>query len=155
MIQIGDKAPDCALRTDDGTSISLFDLKGRALSVFLVGREVPATVNSLLTALTEQTERFLALEVSPMVVLSDPEAQLGANPGATNPYLIAVDAELSLHKQFQGVDGKELGVFILDEDSVVIDVIPVLPPLELVRLAVERVVRLHHQGNGKENENLV
>ncbi|MCP4199872.1 MAG: redoxin domain-containing protein [Proteobacteria bacterium] len=142
MIQTGDKAPNGHIRTREGTSISLLDLKGRSLAVFLLGHLDPATVNDLLTALTEHTDRFLTLAVSPIVVLSEPNKQLRNHPRAADaPYLITVDVDLSLHKQFQGVDGTDVRVWIMDDNGVVIDTIPVLPPVEQVRLAVERAGR--------------
>jgi peroxiredoxin len=155
MIQTGDKAPDGNLRTSEGTSISLLDLRGRSLAVFLLGHTEPATVNDLLTALTEHTDRFLALAVSPIVVLTEPGTQLRYHPQTEKvPYLIMVDADLSLHKQFQGVDGKDVRVWIMDDDGVVIDTIPVLPPVEQVRLAVERAGRPYPRNRPEKNENL-
>jgi peroxiredoxin len=153
MIQTGDKAPNGNLRTSEGTSISLHDLKGRSLAVFLLGHLDPATVNDLLTALTDHTDRFLALAVSPIVILTEPGTQLRYHPHARNaPYLITVDADLSLHKQFQGVDGKDVRVWLMDDDGVVIDTIPLLPPLEQVRLTAERAGRPYPRNRPEKNE---
>ncbi len=143
MIQVGNSVPDMDLRTLSGTPISLRDLKGRSLTLFLLGHSPPPAVNSLLTALTEHTDRFLTLDVSPLVVLTNPDHQLGEYPRADHaPYLITVDADFSLHKQFQGVDGKDVGVWLIDDNSVVIDTIPVLPPVELVRLSAKRASKI-------------
>ena len=153
MIQVGDKAPDIDLRTLAGTPISLSDLKGRAVIVFLLGGTMAPAINSLLTALTEHTDRFLDLDISPIAVLTKPEEQLGNYPQATSaPYLIMVDHNLSLHEQFQGIDGKEVSVWLIDEHSVVIDTIPVLPPVELVRLSAERARKIHRRTVSNENE---
>jgi peroxiredoxin len=153
MIQTGDKAPDGNLLTREGTSISLVDLKGRSLAVFLLGHLDQDTVSGLLTALTEHTDRFLALAVSPIVVLKEPDRQLSDHPrAAATPYLITADADLSLHQQFQGIDGEDVRVWIIDDTGVVTDTIPVLPPGELVRLAVERAGRPNPGGGSEKNE---
>ena len=149
MIQPGDTVPEGEIRTGAGTSISLGDLRGRAVAVFLLGRVGPAFVAELLTALTEHIHRLLALQVSPMVVLSDPDKQLdSASRRESVPYLISVDQNLFLHQQFQVVDVDDVGVWLIDENSVITDVIPALPPGELVRLCVKRATRTLADADG-------
>ena len=142
MIQPGDAVPQGEIRTGAGTSISLCDLRGRAVAVFLLGRAGPAFVAELLAVLTEHIQRLLALQVSPIVVLSHTDQQPGVTPlQQSAPYLVAIDPKLFLHQQFQVVESGDVGVWLIDENGVVADVIPALPPLELVRLCIKRARR--------------
>ena len=71
MITIGDTVPEIKLRTDEGTPLSLADLKGRAFVLFMLGETFSPTVERLLNALSKNVNRFLTLDVSPIAVLGD------------------------------------------------------------------------------------
>ncbi|MCP4599894.1 MAG: redoxin domain-containing protein [Proteobacteria bacterium] len=143
MIRIGDHIPDIDLRTDEGTPISLTDLKGRSLILFMLGETFTPTVERLLNVIAQNTGRFLALNMSPIAVLGEPASQLGAFRERNDvPFIMISDPALVLHRHFIEKDGHGVEVWITDEEGVVIEMIPMLPPTELVSVTVDRARRL-------------
>lgn len=152
MIRIGDMLPDVDVRTDEGTPLSLTDLNGRATAVFLCGPKLSGSVEQLLAVLSENTGRFLSLNMSPVVVLGESTETLSAFREKKDvPFLLLSDGDLSLHREFRGKDGDDVGVWIADPDGTVVEVLPLLPPVEQVRLAVERASRTHRLSSAFEN----
>ena len=142
MIQVGDRVPDIELRTDQATPLSLTDLHGRTLAVFLSGETFTPTVEQLLAVLEENTDHFLTQDVSPIVVLGESAERLSDFRKQKNlPYLMISDPGLELHNRLRGEDGLKFGVWIFDQDGVAMEVIPSLPPTELVRFTADRAGR--------------
>ncbi len=153
MIRVGDKIPDIELRTDEGTPLALTDLAGRAIVVFMLGEGFTPTVERLLRVLGKNTGRFLAIDVSPVAVLGETTDQLAEFREHNDvPYLLISDPALSLHRRLMGEDGYEVGVWIVDEESVTRETIPTLPPTELVALAAERAQRFRAGKSTKRDE---
>lgn len=142
MIQIGDKIPNIELRTDEGTPLSLTDLKGRALAVFLLGEAFSPTTERLIHVLSEYAETFLAEDVSPIPVSGQSARHLAQFREQNDvPFLLISDQNLLLHRTLRDKDGNGVNVWLLDAEGVVIDTIPVLPPTELTRVVLERIRR--------------
>lgn len=151
MIRIGETVPNIELRTDEGTPLSLTDLKGRALVVFLLGESFNPTSEQLLSLLSENIGRFLALDSSPIAVLGESPEKLAEYREIHDlPFMFISDPAFKLHRKLKGDNLLELGVCVVGSDSVVTETLPSLPPTELVRLAIERMSRMRR---GKENQN--
>lgn len=143
MIRIGETVPGIELRTDEGTPLSLTDLKGRVLVIFLLGKVFTADAERLLGFLSENTGRFLSMESSPVVVLGEPPERLAEFRDIHDaPYMFLSDPALKLHRELTGDDLQGLGVCVINKESVVTETIPSLPPTELIRLVVERMGRI-------------
>ncbi len=139
MILKGDSIPDIELRTDEGTPLSLSDLKGRSIVVFMLGATLTKTTKQLLQVLGDNTGRFLAIDTSPIAVSGEPVSTLAALRNQKNPpYILVSDRGLQLHGYLGGKGKDGSGVWIVDHEGCVMDTLPLLPPVELVRLACER-----------------
>jgi thioredoxin-dependent peroxiredoxin len=148
MIGIGDKVPDFQLRTDEGTPLSLPDLKGRGTAVFLLGTTFTPTVERLFEVLARNVERFLALDISPIAVLGESVDSLAGYRSHNDvPFLLISDDKLHLHGSLG--HGKENApmVWLIDKTGTVIDMLPMLPPSELISVAVDRAARLTREKN--------
>jgi peroxiredoxin len=144
MIRVGARVPEIEARTDEGTPISLGDMEGRGLVVFLLGEMAP-DVENFLSMLSDNTGRFLALDFSPVAVLGESVDKLAAyRERCEAPYLLLSDANFSLHRRLRGSDGEGVGVWIIDETGLVIDTVPMLPAADLVSLAYHKASRVAH-----------
>ncbi|MDJ0766194.1 MAG: redoxin domain-containing protein [Myxococcota bacterium] len=144
MIQIGETVPDMGVRTDEGTPLSLADLKGRAIAIFLLGESFSPTGERLLSVLADSADQFMAFDMSPIPILGETADSLADYREANDvPFLLISDKELRLHKHLRGDDGEGVGVWIVDTQGKIIDTIPVLPPTELTRVVLERIARSH------------
>jgi peroxiredoxin len=143
MIVKGDKVPELTLRTDEGTPLSLTDLKGRSLAVFLLGETFSPTVERLFEVLTRNISRFLSLEVSPVVAIGESVESLATYRSEHDvPFLMMSDVANRLHQAMGNLGGSSPAVWLVNRDGTVLDVIPMLPPTELVSVAVERASRV-------------
>ena len=143
MIGIGDKVPDMQLRTDEGTPLSLQDLQGRGTAIFLLGASFTPTVERLFDVLTRNVGRFLAIDISPVAVLGENVEQLADYRGRNDvPFLLMSDESLRLHMALGHGKQNAPMVWIVDNGGSVLDMLPMLPPSELVSVAVDRAARL-------------
>jgi len=143
MIAIGDTIPELELRTDEGTPLSLQDLKGRGTAVFLLGPSFSPTVERLFEVLTRNVGRFLSLDISPVAVLGESVEQLAAYRSHNDvPFLLMSDEHLRLHRALGREKENAPMVWIVDKTGKVLDMLPMLPPSELVAVAVDRAARL-------------
>ena len=134
--------PSLALRTDEGTPITLRDLRGRALVIFLLGETFTSTAERSLDVLTEHIGHFMTLECSPVVVLGEPVERLAAYRERNDvPFLLLSDHGLALHERITGKETIGVGACIVDARGAVIDILPMLPPTELIRLTLDRLHR--------------
>lgn len=142
MITIGDRVPDTALRTDEGTPLELPDLNGRAFALFLLGPTLHPNAEILLGEIADATERFLSLEVSPVAVCGESVESLAEYRKRHDPpFLLLSDGEMAMHRRFRSGDEDPATAWIVDKQGRVIDVIPSLPFGELVYLAVSRAAK--------------
>lgn len=142
MIAIGDTVPKIEMRTDEGTPLSLTDLAGRAVCVFLLGEAPADAVDGILDELHHHIDGFFDCEVSPVVVLSEAVEGLEKRRGANDmPFLLLSDSRMRAHGAFKGDDGGQATAWIVDAAGVVLDVIPMLPPGELVAVAEDRAAK--------------
>ncbi len=144
MIRVGDKISDIELRTDEGTPLSLADLHGRALALFLLGKTFTPSIEHLLLMLAQNTGRFLAFDVSPIAVVGVPASQLAAFREQNDmPFILVSDPNYILHHSFMEKDGRDVEVWIVDQHGIVVEMVPMLPPAELISLAINRARRVH------------
>ena len=142
MIKAGDKVPNIELRTDEGTPMALTDLRGRSFVLFMLGEMFSPTVERLLTVLAKDTPRFLTLDCSPIAAIGEPMGRLAAYRDQHRvPFVMISDAGHRLHQQMNGDQREAAGAWIVDRTGTVVDVVPILPPSELVRLALIGVNR--------------
>ncbi len=143
MIGIGDKAPALPLRTDEGTPLSLEDLKGRATAVFLLGKAFSPTVERLFEVLTRNINRFMVLDLSPVAVLGETVEHLEQYRNHNDvPFLLMSDEKLKLHAAFEHAGDNSPMVWLVDKDGIILDMLPMLPPSELVAVVADRAARL-------------
>ena len=142
MIRGGQKVPDVELRTDEGTPVSLADFSGRATVVFLLGELFSPTGERLLKVLSQNTDRFLSLNFSPVAVSGEQVVELKKYSKLNKvPYLLVSDVSCKLHKVLREDDGEGISVWIISDEGEVIDAVPILPPTELVNVVLERINR--------------
>ena len=153
MIGIGDKVPDLQLRTDEGTPLSLQDLKGRGFAVFLLGATFTPTVERLFEVMTRNVGRFLALDISPVAVLGESVDNL-ANYRNRNdvPFLLLSDDKLQLHILLGNEKENAPMVWLADKDAQILDMLPMLPPSELVSVTVDRAARLTRKNDADDSD---
>ena len=142
MITTGDTVPDIELRTDEGTPLSLADLKGRALCLFLLGSAFTPTVERLLDLISKNVSRFFSLNISPIAVLGESADHLGDHREEKDaPFILIADERFALHECFRGRDDNLAAVWLVGEEGVVLDVVPMLPPTELLGVTLDRTSR--------------
>ena len=142
MIAVGDKIPDLKVRTDEGTPLNLSDLKGRSFVLFLLGETFSPTVERLLDVLAKKVSRFLTLDISPIAVLGDSVENLADYREQSNaPFLLFSDDEMALHRRLRGEDQNLAIAWIVDKEGTVADIMPYLPPTELISMTVDRASR--------------
>jgi peroxiredoxin len=150
MIAIGDKIPETKLRTDEGTPLALTDLKGRAFVLFVLGPSFTPTVERLLDELSKNVSRFLSLDVSPIALVGDTVENLADyRDHYDTPFLLISDEDLTLHSQLRGDDESLATAWIVDKEGTVVDIVPFLPPSELIAMTRERVTRSIFAGGRK------
>ena len=143
MIGKGDKVPEYAMRTDEGTPLALTDLKGRSLAVFMLGETFSPTVERLFDVLSRNVSRFLSLDVSPVAIIGETVESLATYRDHHDvPFLLISDPANRLHDLMGTLGGGSPAVWLVSRDSTVVDVIPMLPPTELVSVAVDRATRV-------------
>jgi peroxiredoxin len=142
MITTGDTVPDIELRTDEGTPLALTDLKGRALCLFLLGAAFTPTVERLLDLISKNIGRFLSLNASPIAVFGDSVDSLAEHRAEKDaPFILISDESFALHDRFRGKDDNLAAVWIINEAGVVLDIVPMLPPTELLGVTLDRTSR--------------
>jgi peroxiredoxin len=125
------------MRTDEGTPLSLADLRGRAFALFLLGDDFSAAVERLLIVLSEETGRFFSMNCSPIAVMGAPCERMAAFREQHDvPYVMISDSDLALHGKFTGETDRSGGAWIVNRHGIVVDIVPALPPSELVRLSL-------------------
>jgi peroxiredoxin len=143
MIGKGDRVPDHAMRTDEGTPLALSDLKGRNLAVFMLGATFSPTVERLFDVLTRNVSRFLSVDVSPVAVIGETVESLATYRDQHDvPFLLISDTTQTVHDLMGSLGGGSPAVWLVNRESMVIDIIPMLPPTELVSVAVDRATRV-------------
>ncbi len=143
MIRAGETIPDVELRSDEGTPIALPDFKGRGLVVFLLGDAFSPTVERLLRVLAENTKQFMEMNFSPIAALGEPASQLVKFRKQNDvPFLLVSDLSFALHTGLRGDDGEGVAAWIVSDESIVLDVVPTLPPTELVNVVLGRLEKL-------------
>lgn len=142
MIPIGSKAPGVELRTDESTLLCLEDFRGRAVALFLLGPKFSAVGERTMALLSEAAEKFLALECSPAVLIGETAEALAEYRTVNDtPFLLLSDERMMLHHIIGGEREQRIGACLIDAAGMVAELVPVLPPSELVRLTLDRVAR--------------
>ena len=143
MIGIGDSVPDLQLRTDEGTPLSLLDLKGRGFTVFLLGAAFTPTVERLFEVMTRNIGRFLALDISPIAVLGESVDNLTDYRSRNDvPFLLLSDEQLQLHAVLGNEKENAPMVWLVNNEAKILDMLPMLPPSELISVTIDRAARL-------------
>lgn len=153
MIALGSPVPSLELRTDEGTPISLRDLQGRALALFLLGTSFTPTAERLLDVLSQNAGQFLTQDFSPVAVMAQDVAALCAFRQRQDvPFILLSDADSRLQQAITGDESCRVGACLIDERSTVVEILPLLPPTELVRMTVERISRLRAARTAKKEK---
>jgi peroxiredoxin len=99
-------------------------------------------VERLLDLLDRNINRFLSFDVSPIAVFGDSVENLADHRSERNvPFILLSDENFELHDHFRGSDGNLAAVWIVNNDSIVLDIVPMLPPTELVAVSIDRAHR--------------
>ncbi len=143
MIGTGDQISDVLLKTDEGTPLSLSDFKGRSVALFFVGKTITQSTEMLFEELAKRLEQFLNLDISPLIISGESAAQLAAYRNKKDvPFVLLSDERFKFHTEL-GYGKPGAPTFLLiDNNSVVIDMVPFLPPVEQVSVAEERALKL-------------
>jgi peroxiredoxin len=142
MIPIGSKAPAVELRTDESTLLCLDDFRGRSIALFLLGPRFSAVGERTIALLSEYSGKFLALECSPVVLIGETTDALSEYRSVNDvPFVLLSDEKLTLHRIIGGEREQRIGVCVIDAKGMVAELVPMLPPSELVRLTLARVAR--------------
>jgi peroxiredoxin len=155
MIPIGSKAPTVELRTDESTLLCLDDFRGRTLALFLLGPRFSGLGERTLALLCETAEKFLALECSPVVLIGESAEALAEYRSVNDmPFLLLSDEDLKLHRIIGGEREQRIGACLIDSSGAVAELVPVLPPSELVRLTLDRVARSCPPQSGSSRDSI-
>jgi peroxiredoxin len=120
--------------------------------VFLLGEFSP-TSERLLKVLSEATDQYLSLDFSPVAVSGESVFELAKYHKQNDvPFLLVSDASYEFHKRLRGDDGEGISVWIVSEESEVIDTVPIMPPTELVNVVLERITRFYRGQKQQEEE---
>jgi hypothetical protein len=65
------------------------------------------------------------------------------------PFLLMSDEDLALHRCLRGDDESLATAWIVDKNGKVMDIIPFLPPTELIAMTAERVAKAVFEGGKK------
>ena len=141
---IGAPAPTAEGRTDEGTPISLADFKGRALAVFVLGRDLNRAARTLLAQLAKRAPEFLAAECSPVAISAEPAEMLAEIRDSEGlPFLMISDTELGIHRALTGAaPAGPSGVWLFDSSGAVVAAVPSLGPKEQISAAVAALARV-------------
>jgi peroxiredoxin len=141
---IGDPAPACEGRTDEGTPISLADFKGRALAVFLLGRRLDRAARTFLSRLAERTPEILAAECSPLAISGEPAEALAELRGASAlPFVLVSDTDLGIHRALAGsAPPGPSGAWLFDGAGTLIASVPPLGPREQIAAVIAALARV-------------
>ncbi len=143
MIALGSPIPSLELRTDESTPLSLRDLKGRSLALFLLGEGFTPTAERLLDVLSQNAGQFLSRDYSPVAIIAeDVEALSAFRHKQDVPFILLSDAGCRLQRTITGDENSSVGACLIDERSTVVEILPLLPPTELVRMIIERISRV-------------
>jgi peroxiredoxin len=141
---IGDQAPTCEGRTDEGTPISLADFKGRSLAVFLLGRALNRATRTFLSQLAKRTPELLAAECSPLAISAEPAEMLAELRDASAlPFLLISDTELGIHRALAGsVPPGPSGAWLFDGDGALVASVPALGAKEQIAAVLAALARV-------------
>lgn len=150
MITAGDTVPEIELRTDEGTPLALTDIRGRALCLFLLGSAFTPTIERLLELLGKNVNRFLSMNISPVVVFGDSVENLADHRASNDaPFILLSDEAFALHERFRGNEENLAAVWLINENGTVLDIVPMLPPTELLAVTLERAARVFAEDRRK------
>jgi peroxiredoxin len=136
---IGRSLPSCVGRTDEGTPVSLQDFRGRALAVFPGGEED----GSLARFVAHSANKFLALEVSAIVIATCSEDDLAALRSRERlPMVMLSDFSRDIHRFFECPQKGFCPAFLADEEGHIAAAISPSAPEARVRAVLEAASRL-------------
>jgi len=140
---IGKELPRDTGRTDEGTPISLFDFKGRAIAVFLTGDGVLSSQLKLVRQLKEASKEFLSYNCSPIWVSTESEEILAAARDLDKlPFMIISDFSKEIHNEMQyDFSSDKINVWIADDKGKIISAIPSMEPISLVNATIAALPR--------------
>ncbi len=144
---IGKKLPQNTGRTDEGTPISLFDFKGRAIAVFFTGEGILSSDLVLVRKLKEASKEFLLYNCSPVWVSTESEEILAAARDLDKlPFMIISDFSKEIHNEMQydfSLDklSDKIEVWIADDKGKIISAIPSMEPGSLVNATMAALPR--------------
>ena len=146
-LRLGDRAPRTDGRTDEQTPISFTDFFGRAFAAFLIGTGFGREQIEMLSYLKSQSEAFLNLQCSPIVVSGEPHEVLAAcRQSEKLPFILISDTSLGIHEVITGDgSGNSKGVWLFDENGVVQAVVPPMGPKEQIDAALVAKFRLEKE----------
>ena len=141
---IGDPAPTAEGRTDEGTPISLADFKGRALAVFLLGRDLNRATRTILSQLAKRTPEFLAAECSPVAISTEPAEMLAElRDSEALPFLMISDTELGIHRALTGAaPAGPSGAWLFDRAGAAVASVPPLGSKEQISAVLAALDRV-------------
>lgn len=135
-MRAGDRVPDVELRTDEGTPLRFADLEGRALAVFFLGAADDPESLALLRALARRAAAFLAVDVSPLVVLAASIPTLEALRARLDPpFLLLACANPDVAPDPESPGGLS-GAWVVSPGGIVIEALPKLAAEEMAALAL-------------------
>lgn len=144
MKRVNDIVPTNTVRTDEGSPISLIDLAGRALAIFLTAHLSDSEIIGVVRDLSLRTRDFLDLSCSPLLVTAAEVATLdGWRRSSKIPFVMISDPSLALHGQLYGGGGEPAtAAWIVDEDSRLVAAVPATENELIVELALETLGRI-------------
>ena len=141
---IGKDIPMDTARTDEGTPVSLYDFKGRALVLFLSGEGLTQKNRILVKHMKATTKYFLKYECSPVWISTDSEQILAATRRMYDlPFMIISDFAKEIHSNFGfNFNDNKIAVWVTDKNSKIIYTMPSMEPVELVNATLQALERV-------------
>ena len=137
--------PQAIGRTDEGTPVSLCDLKGRAVAVFLTGETMDENTTTLFKSIATAIEDFSGMDYSPVVVSTQPEEVLAASRELHGlPFMMISDFSRDIHRKLGfGIQEEFAKVWIADDECEIVAVVPPMSSEEQVSATIEAITRVH------------
>jgi len=115
----GAPAPAVKVKTDEGTPLSLRDLRGRKIAVFLTARFPEEYLVAILPLLSERAFAFHEMDCSPLLLTGIDVFALGRMREAHDPpFVMLSDPSLLLHAALGSAGGEEVAAWLIGEDGV-------------------------------------
>lgn len=156
MLQVGDVAPDFALRNQDGAVVRLVDFRGKRLVIYFYPKDDTADCIKEACAFRDKHQEFLALGVILVGISCDsPQDHRSFSEKYHLPYLLLCDPNIRVANRWgafgeiKAYGRRYRGIhrvsFIIDEQGKIVHIFHNLPPADHANRILARLKEIDWQ----------